>query len=331
MNVFYTPGLGRVRRRSRVHEFAGQPIQEFRMRGRFHPRPEILGRGNQAQAKIGLPHSIDHDASGGRTAPVCDPFRESQSISRSTFREAMQDRRHRGIHFFSRPQSISSFEEVRLPWMAALLQNKRGRWIRPVGPEIVDLMVEVREARVRQAEQVEDLQLLWSPPQQLKIFDLFRLSDAGFTNLNHQIDNLWTNWPYPPTTLVLQQRSHPRQTHLFKRGDRLRPGEEVDAAVPAVLHRFPEGAPRNRLGLAKWIADRRSPTTSRVMVNRMWQAYFRLGLVTTPEDFGTRVETPSHPELLDWLACEFMDPAATSDSAQSWSIKHIHRLIVNSA
>ena len=68
------------------------------------------------------------------------------------------------------------------------------------------------------------------------------------------------------------------------------------------------------------------------MVNRIWQAYFGQGLVTTPEDFGTRVEAPSHPELLDWLACELMQPAAVgSHPAAAWSLKHIHRLIVTSA
>jgi hypothetical protein len=121
----------------------------------------------------------------------------------------------------------------------------------------------------------------------------------------------------------LQQRARPRVTHLFKRGDRLRPGNVVEPDVPAVLNPFPERAPRNRLGLAKWIVDRRSPTTARVIVNRVWQAYFGQGLVTTPEDFGTRVETPAHPELLDWLASEFMD--------SGWSLKRLHRLIVNSA
>src|SRR5262249_7652711 len=132
--------------------------------------------------------------------------------------------------------------------------------------------------------------------------------DSSFAELNNKIDNLWTNWPYSATSLVLQQRAKSRVTHVFKRGDRLRPKEEVEMDVPAVLNAFPEGAPRNRLGLAKWVVDRRSPTTARVMVNRIWQTYFGQGLVTTPEDFGTRVERPSHPELLDWLACEFMEP-----------------------
>src|ERR1051326_3801470 len=168
--------------------------------------------------------------------------------------------------------------------------------------------------------------------QKLALFGAFRLSDPGFTNLNRQIDNTFTNWPYPPTTLVLQQRTHPRVTHIFKRGYRLRPGDVVQPDVLSVLNPFPKGAPRNRLGLAKWIVDPQSPTTARVIVNRMWQEYFGQGLVTTPEDFGMRVEKPSHPELLDWLACEFMKPTAKDEkSAKSWSMKHIHRLIVTSA
>jgi len=176
-----------------------------------------------------------------------------------------------------------------------------------------------------------------TPPQKLALFDAYRLTDSNFTNLNREIDKAFADWPYPPTTLVLQQRSHPRVTRIFKRGDRLRLGDEVHADVPSVLNPFPKDAPRNRLGLAKWIIDRRSPTTARVIVNRMWQEYFGQGLVTTPEDFGTRVERPSHPELLDWLACEFMEPtfenrnSKSEESAKPWSMKHIHRLIVTSA
>jgi mono/diheme cytochrome c family protein len=178
-----------------------------------------------------------------------------------------------------------------------------------------------------------------SAEQQLKLFEIFRLSDAASTNLNAEISNLFTNWPYPPTTLVLQQRPHPRITQIFKRGDRLRPTDEVEADVPTVLNPFPSDAPRNRLGLAKWIVAASSPTTARVFVNRVWQTYFGQGLVATPEDFGTRVEMPSHPELLDWLAVEFMQPVyrgepldlSSETSLRPWGIKHLHRLIVTSA
>jgi hypothetical protein len=111
---------------------------------------------------------------------------------------------------------------------------------------------------------------------------------------------------------------------MLKRGDWLKPAKKVTAGVPAFLHPLADPkAPANRLTLAKWLVDRRAPTTARVFVNRMWQHYFGTGLVSTPEDFGLQSEKPSHPELLDWLAVEFMD--------SGWSIKHMHRLIVHSA
>jgi hypothetical protein len=93
--------------------------------------------------------------------------------------------------------------------------------------------------------------------------------------------------------------------------------------VPGFLNALPDHADNSRLTLARWLVDRKSPTTARALVNRVWQAYFGNGLVSTPEDFGLRVETPSHPELLDWLACEFMD--------RGWSVKSLQRLIVTSA
>jgi len=150
-----------------------------------------------------------------------------------------------------------------------------------------------------------------TPEQTRELFNVFRFSDPALAEWNTKLENVWTNWPYAATTLALSQRAEPRSTHIFKRGDRLRPLEEVHADVPAVLHPFPKDAPRNRLGLAKWLVDPHSPTTARAIVNRIWQAYFGAGLVTTPEDFGARVEAPSHPELLDWLACEFMEPVRT--------------------
>jgi hypothetical protein len=118
-------------------------------------------------------------------------------------------------------------------------------------------------------------------------------------------------------------RDEARTTSLLKRGDWLKPGKEVTPGVPAVLHPLPDGCETSRPTFARWLVDRRSPTTARVFVNRVWQSYFGTGLVSTSEDLGTQGERPSHPELLDWLACEFMD--------RGWSIKALHRLIVGSA
>jgi mono/diheme cytochrome c family protein len=156
-----------------------------------------------------------------------------------------------------------------------------------------------------------------------EVFSFYRTTDPAFVEANKKIDELMREWPYGPTTLALASREIPRETRVFKRGDWKRPGDAVSPGVPAALHPFPKDAAPNRLGLAKWIVDKNNPLTARVIVNRIWQQYFGQGLVTTPEDFGSRCDRPSHPELLDWLAVEFIE--------SGWSIKHIHRLIVNSA
>jgi hypothetical protein len=125
-----------------------------------------------------------------------------------------------------------------------------------------------------------------------------------------------------PTSMIMREMEQPRDTFLLLRGQYDKPGEKVTAEVPAVLPRLPEGAPRNRLGLAQWLTHPSHPLTSRVTVNRYWQSYFGTGLVKTSEDFGSQGELPSHPELLDWLAAEFMT---------AWDVKHLQRLIVTSA
>jgi hypothetical protein len=162
-----------------------------------------------------------------------------------------------------------------------------------------------------------------SPSQTATVFSYWRTTVPEWTEANERIEALWQQWPSGSTQLALQSRENPRDTHVLRRGDFLKPAEQVAAGVPAFLHALPPDAPPTRLTLARWLADRRSPTTARAMVNRIWLAYFGTGIVSTAEDFGTQSEAASHPDLLDWLAVEFME--------SGWSMKHMHRLIVNSS
>jgi hypothetical protein len=130
--------------------------------------------------------------------------------------------------------------------------------------------------------------------------------------------------PKVTTTLVMQERAQPRETTIFIKGDFTRRGDPVRPGTLGVLQPLPPGTNHpTRLDLARWIVSRENALAARVMVNRVWQQYFGRGLVETENDFGTQGLFPSHPELLDELAVEFM--------AQQWSLKALHRLIVGSA
>jgi hypothetical protein len=121
---------------------------------------------------------------------------------------------------------------------------------------------------------------------------------------------------------------------MLTRGDFLKPADVVSPGVPPILNPLPESDDPSRLAFAKWLVSRESPTAARSIVNRIWQAYFGLGIVSTSEDLGTQSEPPSHPRLLDWLAVELMEPTQSEAGAEAirpWSLKHIHRLIVSSA
>lgn len=172
-------------------------------------------------------------------------------------------------------------------------------------------------------------QILATPPaersagQSAQVFSYWRTTVPEWKDANAQIENLWRQWPEGTTSLVLAHREMPRETRMLKRGDFLKPGDAVSAGVPEILHDIPADAPPTRLSLAHWLVDPASPTTARVFVNRIWQAYFGTGIVSTSEDLGTQSEPPSHPELLDWLACQLVD--------SGWSTKAMHRLIVHSA
>ncbi len=126
-----------------------------------------------------------------------------------------------------------------------------------------------------------------------------------------------------PTTMVMRAMDKPRDTFVLGRGDYRNKRDKVMASPPAVLPPLPIDVPANRLGLAKWLVSPSHPLTARVAVNRYWQMYFGGGIVKTSEDFGSQGEAPSHPQLIDWLAVEFVE--------SGWDIKAMQRLIVTSA
>jgi hypothetical protein len=168
-----------------------------------------------------------------------------------------------------------------------------------------------------------------SPAQVAAVFSYWRTTIPEFKAVNDEVESLWQQWPEGSPTLSMAERSgrvpgdEPRSTRLLKRGDWLKPEAEVSVGVPSFFHPLPSGSDRSRLTFARWLVDRKSPTTARVLVNRFWQAYFGTGIVETSEDLGFQSPAPSHPEALDWLACELMD--------RGWDMKAIHRLIVTSA
>jgi len=162
-----------------------------------------------------------------------------------------------------------------------------------------------------------------TPLQVQAIFSYWRTTVPEWRDPNETIAGIWSTYPEGSAQLVLTERPDMRETHILTRGDFLQPGRAVQPGVPAILNPLPKGAPANRLTFAKWLVDRQSPTTARSYVNRMWQEYFGTGIVATSEDFGRQSEAPSHPELLDWLAVEFMD--------RGWDIKAMQKLIVMSS
>ena len=127
----------------------------------------------------------------------------------------------------------------------------------------------------------------------------------------------------PATTLIMADKPGPSQSYLLERGQIGALGKEVEPGTPAVLHALDPSLPLNRLGLATWITSPENPLTARVTVNRLWAEVFGRGIVASAEDFGQQGDAPTHPNLLDWLAVEFVEGG--------WSVKNVVRWIVTSA
>ncbi|HSQ55677.1 MAG TPA: DUF1549 and DUF1553 domain-containing protein [Gemmata sp.] len=147
--------------------------------------------------------------------------------------------------------------------------------------------------------------------------------------LREELHHLEAQMPPPtPAAWAIKSTDPKAETFVLKRGNPHSKTIAVEAGFPRVLVNSAV-EPKSRLDLTRWLARAEHPLTARVIVNRLWQHHFGRGIVATPNDFGIRGEKPTHPQLLDWLACELVDPDPKSGAA-AWSLKHIHRLIVTS-
>lgn len=168
-----------------------------------------------------------------------------------------------------------------------------------------------------------------TPEQRERLAALFRESSAEIRTLEREQIRLQNRRAQLAgqkfSTMVIAERSdpEPRPSYVHVRGDFLSKGRSVTPGVFAALPPLPPGQPTNRLGLARWLVDPANPLTARVAVNRHWERCFGTGLVKTSEDFGRQGEAPSHPELLDWLATEFV--------RTGWDMKALQKLLVMSA
>lgn len=171
-----------------------------------------------------------------------------------------------------------------------------------------------------------------TPDQSAALAAHFRSFTPLLNTLREQIATLEKSRPSYPLLPVMQELPPDRQrkSHIMVKGNFLNLGEEVGPLLPTSFTPAAELKPGNRLDLARWLVSPHNPLTARVAVNRFWAQIFSRGLVETEEDFGTQGESPTHPELLDWLALEFLhpDPAAAQ---HPWDVKHLLRLLVTSA
>ena len=166
-----------------------------------------------------------------------------------------------------------------------------------------------------------------SAAQAKRISESYHSSDPEYSRLSTARGDIETQLialrKEMPKVMVMADRKALRPTHVLSVGSYDKPLEEVSPATPPILPPLAKGGEHaNRLDLARWLVSRDHPLTARVTVNRLWQELFGIGLIKTPEDFGVQSEVPVHPELLDWLAAEFME--------SGWDTKHLLRVIVNS-
>ena len=215
------------------------------------------------------------------------------------------------------------FQRVQQRWQVTMEQAAQAGDPEPIG------LADISDEQLRQVLYSRD-----SPANLPREFDWGflqllpdRPTQAEFQTLLREVEQWTMTQPAaPPRAMILHDRATPYEPFIFVRGNPNRRGAPVIRQLPHAISlqgQAPLVQGSGRLALARAIADPKNPLTARVIVNRVWKQHFGRGLVATPSDFGLRSEPPSHPDLLDWLAGKFI--------SQGWSLKQLHRTIMNSA
>jgi hypothetical protein len=223
---------------------------------------------------------------------------------------------HAAVFRFEKPTDLSA------GWALKMLFEKH--YACPVGHFRLSVTTEPHATATGHPAEIEAMLAGAAPHDPAKLRQRFLETAPELAVHAKALANLRKQVPRGQPTLVMRERpaAHPRPTYRYHRGEYLSPKEQVPPAVPAFLPALPKDAPANRLTFARWLFAPENPLTARVAVNRQWQAFFGRGFVRSLEDFGYQSLPPSHPELMDWLAVEFMK--------SGWSMKQLHRLIVTS-
>ena len=224
---------------------------------------------------------------------------------------------HVAVFHFDKPTDLSA------GWALKMLFEKH--YACPVGHFRISVSTDPQATATGHPAEIEAMLAGSAPHDLAKLRQRFLETTPELAVPAKALANLRKQVPRGQPTLVMRERpaAHPRPTFLHHRGEYLSPKQEVPAAVPAFLPALPKDAPANRLTFARWLFAPENPLTARVAVNRQWQAFFGRGFVRSLEDFGYQSLPPTHPELLDWLAVEFVK--------SGWSMKKLHRLIVTCA
>ncbi len=227
---------------------------------------------------------------------------------------------------FGEPADFARRDAVRR--QVSLLEEELAAYRKELDAELADW--EQRLSEKERAEIEPHIRQILETPREKRVslqkgvLDRFFASrDPGWQARRDGLRALGAAVPELESTLIMRELPRPRDAFVHSSGDFTRRGETVHPGTPTVLPPLPKTDNPNRLDLARWLMSSENPLTARVTVNRMWQRYFGLGLVETESDFGSQGTPPSHPQLLDWLASEFV--------RQDWNFKAMHRLIVTSA